>query len=166
MQAFVSAFDTLFGGFRQRALRTFELLQADGTSFLVVAAPEPDALREAAYFVERLNADAMPLAGLVVNRASVDPDVDLSAAAAMSGYEKLRDSSDDGSRMAAGLLRLHADRKLIVEREKRLRGRFARAHPDVATVVLPALPTDVHDLDGLRTIGTLLSGAGLGDGAA
>jgi len=162
MQAFVSAFDTLFGGFRQRALRTFELLQADGTSFLVVAAPEPDALREAAYFVERLSAEHMPLAGLVVNRASVQPGVDLSAAAAMSGYEKLRDSSDDASHMAAGLLRLHADRRLIVERETRLRRRFATAHPDVATVVLPALPTDVHDLDGLRSIGDLLSG----DGAA
>jgi anion-transporting ArsA/GET3 family ATPase len=162
MQAFVSAFDTLFGGFRQRAQRTFELLQADGTSFLVVAAPEPDALREAAYFVERLSAEHMPLAGLVVNRTSVQPDVDLSAAAAMSGYERLRDSSDDASRTAAGLLRLHADRRLIVERETRLRGRFATAHPDVATVVLPALPTDVHDLDGLRSIGSLLSD----DGAA
>jgi anion-transporting ArsA/GET3 family ATPase len=161
MQAFVSAFDTLFGGFRQRAQRTFELLQADGTSFLVVAAPEPDALREAAYFVERLSAEQMPLAGLVVNRAAVDPDTDpaakLSAASAMAGYERLRDSSDDASRIAAGLLRLHADRKLIVERETRLRGRFATAHPDVATVVLPALPTDVHDLDGLRRIGDLLS---------
>jgi anion-transporting ArsA/GET3 family ATPase len=160
MQAFVSAFDTLFGGFRQRAQRTYELLQADRTSFVVVAAPEPDALREAAYFVERLSAEQMPLAGLVVNRASVQPEVDLSAAAAMSGYEKLRDSTDDASRMAAGLLRLHADRRLIVERETRLRGRFARAHPDVATVVLPALPTDVHDLDGLRRIGELLSGKG------
>jgi anion-transporting ArsA/GET3 family ATPase len=161
MQAFVSAFDTLFGGFRQRAQRTFELLQADGTSFLVVAAPEPDALREAAYFVERLSAEGMPLAGLVVNRASVQPEVDLTSATAMSGYEKLRDSSDDASRMAAGLLRLHADRRLIVERETRLRSRFATAHPDVATVVLPALPTDVHDLDGLRSIGELL-GDGLG----
>lgn len=161
MQAFVSAFDTLFGGFRQRAQRTFELLQADGTSFLVVAAPEPDALREAAYFVERLSAEDMPLAGLVINRASVAPEVDLSPAAAMSGYEKLRDSSDDTSRIAAGLLRLHADRALIVERETRLRARFATAHPDVATVVLPALPTDVHDLDGLRDIGALL-----GSGAA
>jgi anion-transporting ArsA/GET3 family ATPase len=156
MQAFVSAFDTLFGGFRQRAQRTYELLQAAGTSFLVVAAPEPDALREAAYFVERLSAERMPLAGLVINRASVQPEVDLSAAAAMSGYERLRDSSDDASRMAAGLLRLHADRRLIVERETRLRGRFATAHPDVATVVLPALPTDVHDLGGLRRIGELL----------
>jgi len=58
--------------------------------------------------------------------------------------------------MAAGLLRLHADRKLIVERETRLRSRFATAHPHVRTVVLPALPSDVHDLDGLRQIGDLL----------
>ncbi len=157
MQAFVSAFDTLFGGFRQRAQRTFELLQADGTAFLVVAAPEPDALREAAYFVERLSAEKMPLAGLVINRASSDPGGDLSAAAAMSGYEKLRDAQDNDAHLAAGLLRLHADRKLIVEREARLRSRFATAHPAVRTVVLPALPSDVHDLDGLRRIGDLLA---------
>lgn len=156
MQAFVSAFDTLFGGFRQRAQRTFELLQAPGTSFLVVAAPEPDALREAAYFVERLSAEKMPLAGLVVNRASSDPAGPLTAAAAMSGYEKLRDADDESSRRTAGLLRLHADRKQVVERETRLRSRFATAHPKVATAVLPALPSDVHDLDGLRRIGSLL----------
>jgi anion-transporting ArsA/GET3 family ATPase len=159
MQAFVSAFDTLFGGFRQRAQRTFELLQAPGTSFLVVAAPEPDALREAAFFVERLGAERMPLAGLVVNRASSDPGGDVSAAAAMSGYEKLRGAQDDASRTAGALLRLHADRKLVVERETRLRSRFATAHPGVRTVVLPALPTDVHDLDGLRRIGDLLNTA-------
>jgi len=156
MQAFVSAFDTLFGGFRQRAQRTFELLQAPGTAFLVVAAPEPDALREAAYFVERLSSERMPLAGLVVNRASSDPGGTLTAAAALSGYESLRDETDPVNRMAAGLLRLHADRKLIVERETRLRGRFATAHPRVRTAVLPALPSDVHDLDGLRRIGDLL----------
>ena len=58
--------------------------------------------------------------------------------------------------MTAGLLRLHADRVRIVERETRLRLRFATSHPDVPTVVLPALASDVHDLDGLRTIGDLL----------
>jgi anion-transporting ArsA/GET3 family ATPase len=157
MQAFVAAFDTLFGGFRARAQRTFELLQSEGTAFLVVAAPEPDALREAAYFVERLSAERMPLAGLVVNRASVDPDIALSEATAMAGYEKLRDAADEPSRMAAGLLRLHADRKLVVEREGRLRRRFATSHPQVRTAVLPALPSDVHDLEGLRGIGDLLA---------
>ncbi len=155
MKAFVAAFDTLFGGFRQRAQRTFELLQDRRTAFLVVAAPEPDALREAAYFVERLRQEGMPLAGLVVNRASTSPEVELSANAAMTGVEKLRSSGEDHG-LAAGLLRLHADRKVVVEREKRLTSRFATSHPDVPTAVLPALSTDVHDLAGLRRIGDLL----------
>ena len=157
MQAFVSAFDTLFGGFRQRAQATFELLQAPGTAFLVVSAPEPDALREAAYFVERLSAEDMPLAGMVLNRASTDPGPELSAAAAEAAAERLRAGGGDDEELAAGLLRLHADRKLIVAREAHLRERFATAHPEVATAVVPAMSTDVHDLDGLRRIGDLLA---------
>jgi anion-transporting ArsA/GET3 family ATPase len=156
MQTFVAAFDTLFGGFRQRAQKTFELLQADGTAFLVVAAPEPDALREAAYFVERLGEDHMPLAGLVVNRASPAPRGDLSADEAMAASERLR-REHPGS-LAGGLLRLHADRTRMVVREESLRDRFATAHPTVPTAVVPALAGDVHDLDGLRRVGDLLAG--------
>ncbi|GAB6986105.1 ArsA family ATPase [Nocardioides pyridinolyticus] len=157
MQTFVAAFDTLFGGFRQRAQQTFELLQADGTAFLVVAAPEPDALREAAYFVERLGEDAMPLAGLVVNRANPEPRGTLSADEAMAASQRLR-KREPGS-LTAGLLRLHADRSRVVEREALLRARFAAAHPQVPTAVVPALPGDVHDLTGLRRVGQLLSGS-------
>src|SRR5437763_155436 len=36
-QTFVTAFDTMFGGFRERAEATYRLLQAPGTAFLVVA---------------------------------------------------------------------------------------------------------------------------------
>ncbi len=155
MQTFVAAFDTLFGGFRQRAQKTFELLQADGTAFLVVAAPEPDALREAAYFVERLSEDEMPLAGLIVNRASPAPLGSLSADEAMTAAARLR--RQDPESLTAGLLRLHADQSRMVEREARLRERFAAAHPEVPTAVVPALPGDVHDLDGLRRVGELLA---------
>jgi anion-transporting ArsA/GET3 family ATPase len=155
MQTFVTAFDTLFGGFRQRAQKTFELLQADGTAFLVVAAPERDALREAAYFVERLTEDRMPLAGLVVNRASPAPVGDLSADEAMAAAARLRKKDDTA--LSGGLLRLHADRTRLVEREERLRERFAAAHPQVPTAVVPALAGDVHDLTGLRRVGELLA---------
>ncbi len=96
MQTFVAAFDTLFGGFRQRARRPTQLLQADGTAFLVVAAPEPDALREAAYFVERLNEERMPLAGLVVNRASRTPGGRVSAERALAAAERLEEDGTDG----------------------------------------------------------------------
>lgn len=156
MQTFVAAFDTLFGGFRQRAEKTFALLQASGTAFVVVAAPEPDALREAAYFVERLAGEGMPLAGLVVNRASTVTVPDLSGEQALAAAERLERTA--GTAITAGLLRLHADRVRLVARETHLRTRFAAAHPHVATAVLPALSTDVHDLDGLRRIGALLAG--------
>ena len=155
MQTFVAAFDTLFGGFRQRAQKTFQLLQADRTAFLVVAAPEPDALREAAYFVERLGEDDMPLAGLIVNRASPVPAGSLSADEAMAASARLR--KREPASLTAGLLRLHADQTRVVEREALLRERFTAAHPQVPTAVVPALPGDVHDLEGLREIGGLLA---------
>ncbi len=155
VQSFVGALDTLFGGFRQRAQKTYQLLQADGTAFLVVAAPEPDALREAAFFVERLREERMPLAGLVVNRASPTPGGRLTAEQAVVAAERLDEAQHEGP--TSGLLRLHAERSRIVARETRLRRRFTSAHPDVPTAVVPALSTDVHDLDGLRLVGGLLS---------
>ncbi len=155
MQTFVAAFDTLFGGFRQRAEKTFGLLQDEQTAFLVVAAPEPDALREAAYFVERLTEDRMPLAGLIVNRASPRPGSDLPADEAATAAARLRREGDESP--TAGMLQLYADHVRVVERERRLRERFAAAHPEVATAVVPALPGDVHDLDGLRHVGELLA---------
>jgi anion-transporting ArsA/GET3 family ATPase len=158
LQTFVAALDTVFGGFRARAQQTYALLQAPGTAFLVVAAPEADALREAAYFVERLAEDRMPLAGLVVNRASPPPQGDLSADEAMAAATRLRrDGASATAPLTAGLLRLHADRQRMVEREAALRERFAAAHPSVATAVVPALAGDVHDLAGLRVVGELLA---------
>ncbi|NEA46294.1 ArsA family ATPase [Streptomyces sp. SID10815] len=92
VQTFVAAMDTTFGGFRTRADATYKLLQAPGTAFLVVAAPERDALREAAYFVERLAAEKMPLAGLVLNRVHGSGAGQLSAERAIAAAENLEDS--------------------------------------------------------------------------
>ncbi|MFF4540897.1 ArsA family ATPase [Streptomyces aureus] len=89
VQTFVAAMDTTFGGFRTRADATYKLLQAPGTAFLVVAAPERDALREAAYFVERLAAEKMPFAGLVLNRVHGSGAAQLSAERALAAAEDL-----------------------------------------------------------------------------
>ncbi|MER5401243.1 ArsA family ATPase [Streptomyces sp. NPDC002599] len=94
VQTFVAAMDTTFGGFRTRADATYKLLQAPGTAFLVVAAPERDALREAAYFVQRLAAEEMPFAGLVLNRVHGSGATQLSAERALAAAEDL-DSADD-----------------------------------------------------------------------
>ncbi|MFI9611402.1 ArsA family ATPase [Streptomyces sp. NPDC052023] len=91
VQTFVAAMDTTFGGFRTRADATYKLLQAPGTAFLVVAAPERDALREAAYFVKRLAAEDMPLAGLVLNRVHGSGADRLSAERALAAAENLEE---------------------------------------------------------------------------
>ncbi|GAA4854029.1 ArsA family ATPase [Actinomycetospora corticicola] len=151
--AFVQAFDTLFGGFQERANATYQLLRAPGTAFVVVAAPEPDALREASYFVERLGTERMPLAGMVLNRTH-PVRATLSGALAREGAEALEAARGDAT--TAAVLRLHADRVETAERERRVLARFTRAHPTVPIVDVPAMATDVHDLDGLRAIGELL----------
>ncbi|MHB9860098.1 ArsA family ATPase [Streptomyces sp. YIM S03343] len=91
VQTFVAAMDSMFGGFRTRADATYKLLQAPGTAFLVVAAPERDALREAAYFVERLAAEHMPLMGLVLNRVHGSGADRLSAERALTAAENLEE---------------------------------------------------------------------------
>jgi anion-transporting ArsA/GET3 family ATPase len=152
--AFVQAFDTLFGGFQERANATYQLLRAPGTAFVVVASPEPDALREASYFVERLGTERMPLAGMVLNRTH-PVHASLSGARAREGAETLEAARGDAT--TAAVLRLHADRVETAERERRVLARFTRAHPSVPIVDVPAMATDVHDLAGLRAIGELLT---------
>ena len=221
VQTFIAAFDTMFGGFRERAEDTYRLLQAPGTAFLVIATPEPDALREASYFVDRLSSDQMPLAGLIINRVHRSPAAGLSAARSLAAAEVLqpvpgngqhplglgeddhgdhgqpdhgqseRSQSERGQRagngpagpgpagpkagargsrrkpaaaatmsrhpLTATALRLHAERMQLAERERRLEESFSAAHPAIPIVEVLAQPEDVHDLDGLRSVGKELA---------
>ena len=155
LSQFVAALETLFGGFRERAQTTYDLLKAPGTMFVVVATPERDALREAAYFVERLRAEQMPLAGLVINRVHRSGAAGLSAKRSDAAADQLEE--DGSAPLAAAVLRLHADRVALGVREVRLQERFTKAHPGVPVVEVAAQPGDVHDLDGLRAVGADLA---------
>src|SRR6478735_850515 len=116
VQTFVAAFDTLFGGFRQRADETYRILKDPQTAFVVIASPDADALREAAFFVERLAEEQMPLAGLVLNRVTADGAPGISAQAAWAGAERV----DEQSPLTAALLRLHAQRLGRINQERAL----------------------------------------------
>ncbi|MFC7326193.1 ArsA family ATPase [Marinactinospora rubrisoli] len=155
VQKFVTAFDAVFGGFQERAAQTYRLLQTPGTAFLVVAAPESDAIREASYFVERLGEERMPLAGLVLNRTHRSLVPQLSAVRGLAAAEALEESGDHP--LAASALRLHAERVRVESREQRLRAYFTSTHPAIPVAEVPAQPEDVHDLTGLREIGRALA---------
>jgi anion-transporting ArsA/GET3 family ATPase len=158
ISAFVAALDTMFGGFRERATATYELLRRPGTWFVVVATPEPDALREASYFVDRLSAEGMPLAGLVLNRTHPPATTALSATRAEGAAEEVLEADGPGAELAAAALRVHAERMQLATREQHLADRFTSAHPEVGVRTVPATAGDVHDLDGLRVMGGELTG--------
>jgi anion-transporting ArsA/GET3 family ATPase len=155
LSGFVAALDSMFGGFRQRADQTYRILQDPQTAFLLVAAPERDAIREAAYFAERLVAERMPLAGLVLNRMHHTDLAGLSAADSEAAAGRLDELGDHP--MTADVLRIHAALLRQAEREAAVATGFTGAFPAVPTTSVTAQPADVHDVDGLRTIGALLA---------
>ncbi|MDQ1746605.1 MAG: hypothetical protein QOD07_868 [Frankiaceae bacterium] len=155
LSLFVASLETMFGGFRERAETTYQLLKEPGTSFVVVATPERDALREATYFVERLSAEQMPLAAVVLNRVHRSAAPELSVQRALAGAEALDETGE--APLAAAVLRVHADRLAAAIRDERTAARFAGAHRAVPLVQVAAQAGDVHDLDGLRTIGAELA---------
>ena len=162
---FVQSLDATFGGFREKADRTYALLKRRGTQFVVVSAAEPDALREASFFVDRLSEERMPLAGLILNRTH--PMLcSLPVERAIDGAQTLLSESEttNGTKaLATAVLQIHADRAATSKREIRLLSRFTGANPHVAIVGVPSLPFDVSDLEALRAIAdqmTLVSDAG------
>jgi anion-transporting ArsA/GET3 family ATPase len=159
VQTFVAALDTMFGGFRERADLTYALLKAPETAFVVVAAPERDALREASFFAGRLDEEDMPLAGLVVNRIQRVAAPSLTASRALAAAEQLADAETRSSTAATteGLLRLHASLAETADRQERLAARFTAGHPGIPVVEVPASAQDIHDLDGLREVATALT---------
>ncbi|MDH6284363.1 ArsA family ATPase [Prescottella agglutinans] len=159
--AFVQSLDSMFGGFRERATRTYELLRQEGTQFVVIAAAEPDALREAAFFVDRLSGDRMPLAGLVLNRTH--PTLcSMSADHALTGADLLDESepADAANELTSAVLRVHAHRAVTAKRELRLLSRFTASHQHVPIIGVPSLPFEVSDLEALRAVGDQLTRQG------
>ena len=153
METFITAFEALFGGFRQRAAQTHALLSSSHTTFLVVAMAQRDALREAAYFVDRLSEEQMPLAGLVINRVHTS-QLEVSAERALAIAEDLEPATAVTEIEA---LRRHADLERVIEQERLLLERFSSTRPGVPRTLVATLASDVTDLDALRRVGVLLA---------
>jgi anion-transporting ArsA/GET3 family ATPase len=162
--AFVQSLDATFGGFREKADRTYALLKRRGTQFVVVSAAAPDALREASFFVDRLSEERMPLAGLILNRThpmlcSLPVERAIDGAETLEGDPEATDSTGANG-LTKAVLQIHADRAATSKREIRLLSRFTGANPHVAIVGVPSLPFDVSDLEALRAIADQMTAVG------
>lgn len=139
---FFTAFEGMEQGFRDRAGKMEQLLAEKTTAFVVVAAPRRDAVDEAAFFADRLQQTAMPVAALVINRVlprfgdvpTVHP-----------GPGPLAD-------LIANLTELDG----VARREEHHITTLAERLPGTPVVRVPMLVGEVHDMDGLRQVGQAL----------
>ncbi|CAN5172078.1 ArsA family ATPase [soil metagenome] len=155
---FFHSFESMYEGFKDRAQAVYKLLSSPGSAFVVVATPEPPALREARYFLRRLEQDGMPTAGLVVNRVTLPPPPSLKGLSARKAGAAIAALADGGpeQRAAGELLSLHLDRVDVARRERQAVTKGLHGIDPQVLVDVPRLAGDVHDLEGLEAVGAYL----------
>jgi anion-transporting ArsA/GET3 family ATPase len=155
LASFFRNFEGMYQGFKERAEEVLALLQRPSSRFVVVTSPEPPPLREAKFFLERLEQEGLHSAGVVVNRIRpVVPRDPSDAALARAADEQ---PTDPEGRAVAGTLQLLSDVRNLAGRQRRdvvaaLYGVDVRA-----LVEVPLLGRDVHDLAGLEEIAATLT---------
>ncbi len=153
---FLQGFQGMYEGFKERAAAVRALLARDDAGFVLVTSPSHVAIDEALAFHERLHAEAMPVAGLVVNR--VTPDL-------WPGGDPLPGAAELEARLAAagvldrGLARrlaatLGEHQALAAAERRALEGLLGRVA--VARAIVPRLESDIHDLAGLASLASRL----------
>jgi anion-transporting ArsA/GET3 family ATPase len=149
---FLTAFEGMYEGFKERAGEVLDLLRRPDTGFVVVAAPERASLEEAGRFVERLGDSGMPLAGVVVNRWPAAP-----ASRADPGIISALTEGTTAQRAAAGCLLVAEELRILEARGRLAIASFQEEHGAPLVATIPDLEADVHDLGGLtRLAGAML----------
>ncbi len=155
---FFRNFEGLYEGFKQRAEEVRSLLAHPASRFVVVATPQPPPLREARFFLERLQQEGLHTAGVVVNRVHVScgdcPSDELLRRASQAQTDDLE------GRAAAGALRLLADMQNLASRERHDVAAALHGLSPPALVEVPLLRSDVHNLEMLADVAGALTHAG------
>jgi anion-transporting ArsA/GET3 family ATPase len=164
---FLLAFEGMAEGFRERAARVRALLEGEQAAFVLVTGPELESVVQAQEFLDRLETQGLPLAGIVANRVRAWPSGD--------PPERIGASARDLTRLAGALAEGEgpdfpaetAARAAIESAE----GYAALVRRDAAALrplwertlatqrywgSIPELAEDVHDLAGLDRIGRLV----------
>jgi len=150
---FFTEFNDILGGFRQRAEETFALLRQPRVGFVLVASPEPMAVREALFFHDRLVGAQMPFVGFVINKVHpalpIRADVAAIATAlgAHPGVAALGLSGTTRTIAAQALLAAHGELETLAEADRVAIGRLREAGGERALLVeVPLLRDEVHDI--------------------
>jgi anion-transporting ArsA/GET3 family ATPase len=154
---FLAAFDGMYGGFRDRAQAVTALLRSPRSSFIVVSGPDAEPSREAVALWRRLEHDGYPIGGLVVNRVHRMPPAPAPPRGALS--RALARAGADAPEDLAGRMRATLDEARIVAlRDLDAVEGLTESLGRPALTIVPALPSDPVDLDGLVRVTRALMG--------
>jgi anion-transporting ArsA/GET3 family ATPase len=173
LSEFFQSFGDMAQGFSERAQRVKDLLGQRGTTFLLVTAPEREAIDEGVFFWRRLREAHLPFGGVVVNKVHRDFVHEISAA---TGQEPAAGSRQDGaalSDVAGDLQRFLGDGNelaaKVVENFERYQALAARDRQNMAhlterlredcVLCVPYFDEDVHDVEGLAQVNAYLFGS-------
>jgi anion-transporting ArsA/GET3 family ATPase len=150
---FLSAFEGMYDGFKERARAVYDLLAEEQTGFLIVTAPERASLGEAAHFVERLSVAQMHLSGIVVNRWRRAPSLE----AASEVVDRLSAGKPE-ERAAAACFALAERLRQLEARGRSAVEAFGRAAPELDLTFVPELASDVAGREELNAVAASLFG--------
>jgi anion-transporting ArsA/GET3 family ATPase len=149
---FLQGFQGMYEGFKQRAAAVRTLLARREVGFVLVTSPSPASIDEALAFHERLHAESMPVAGLVVNR--VTPDLWASDGPLPTAEEldaRLGEAGVPDALLARRLALTLAEHQALARAERQALERLL-TRVAVPRAVVPRLETDIHDLAGLASL--------------
>jgi anion-transporting ArsA/GET3 family ATPase len=163
LSEFFQSFGDMAQGFSERAQRVKELLGQRGTTFLLVTAPQREAIDEGVFFWRRLKEARLPFGGVVVNKVHRDfvalngvagtdsPAYDLPAE-----LERFLDGDSD----LAGRVHENFERyQALAARDRENLARLTERLDDDSIVCVPYFDQDVHDVEGLAQVNAYLFGS-------
>lgn len=148
------SFQTLLGGFVNRAEEVKKILQREDTAFVMVAACEEKSVEEAEIFSRKLLELKLPLAGLILNR--VCPSYHVATAQEKKDLSALSDTV--GKKTAEKMMEIFVKYQKTASRD----GAYAKKlelllDANQFLMKLPLFQSDIHDLKGLFELSAHLS---------
>jgi anion-transporting ArsA/GET3 family ATPase len=145
---FFASFGDMAQGFRERAQAVKALLGDERTTFLLVTSPAHEAIEEAEFFRDKLDASGMPFGGVIVNRMHLEADVD---------DPEVPDGLEP--ELERRLVENFEDFRALALRDRANVDELTADLGERPVIVVPYLDDDVHDLEGLEAMNEHLFGA-------
>jgi len=141
---FFNAFGSMTDGFADRARRVEALLGDSCTTFLLVTSPREASIKEAEWFAKRLREEDLPFGGVIVNRVRSE------IATKPSPQLDTELSSLLGDKLGAKVVRTLGEQVALAEVDANNMADIRRRLGRKPTIAVPEMPSDVHDVAGLR----------------